>query len=233
MMAHARRSARQARRLGGAALGGGDGGRQARRSAAGARSGVGARPALRRRGSACPTTPRPPTSASLRATSPNEDAQIALVQLYSVQRALAGSALAARGQEGSARSTPRRGCRCSIRSAISTRACSTTSRRRRATTSRCWRSIPARSAPSARSSGSTRRTRTGARSTSCWRGAFPSPDGLARRSGTPESRAHLTFRRAELHANRLDDPHGAADLFEAGAVDRARATRARARGSRR
>ncbi|HEX6839861.1 MAG TPA: tetratricopeptide repeat protein, partial [Polyangia bacterium] len=32
--------------------------------------------------------------------------------------------------------------------------------------------------------------------------------------GTPESRAHLTFRRAELHANRLDDPMGAADLFE-------------------
>jgi tetratricopeptide (TPR) repeat protein len=32
--------------------------------------------------------------------------------------------------------------------------------------------------------------------------------------GTPESRAHLTFRRAELHANRLDDPEGAADLYE-------------------
>ncbi|MGZ3405885.1 MAG: tetratricopeptide repeat protein, partial [Polyangia bacterium] len=33
-------------------------------------------------------------------------------------------------------------------------------------------------------------------------------------AGTPESRAHLTFRRGELHANRLDDPNGAADLFE-------------------
>ncbi|HEX9104218.1 MAG TPA: tetratricopeptide repeat protein, partial [Polyangia bacterium] len=33
-------------------------------------------------------------------------------------------------------------------------------------------------------------------------------------TGTPESRAHLTFRRGELHANRLDDPMGAADLFE-------------------
>ncbi|MDB4968610.1 MAG: repeat-containing protein, partial [Myxococcales bacterium] len=33
--------------------------------------------------------------------------------------------------------------------------------------------------------------------------------------GTPDSRAHLTFRRGELHANRLDDPRGAADLFEA------------------
>ncbi|HEX4459504.1 MAG TPA: tetratricopeptide repeat protein, partial [Polyangia bacterium] len=32
--------------------------------------------------------------------------------------------------------------------------------------------------------------------------------------GLPESRAHLTFRRAELHANRLDDSVGAADLFE-------------------
>ncbi|MGZ3426999.1 MAG: hypothetical protein ACXVCV_10145, partial [Polyangia bacterium] len=33
-------------------------------------------------------------------------------------------------------------------------------------------------------------------------------------AGPPESRAHLTFRRGELHANRLDDPNGAADLFE-------------------
>ena len=33
-------------------------------------------------------------------------------------------------------------------------------------------------------------------------------------AGTPESRAHLTFRRGELHANRLEDATGAADLFE-------------------
>ncbi len=33
-------------------------------------------------------------------------------------------------------------------------------------------------------------------------------------AGTPDSRAHLTFRRGELHANRLDDAQGAADLFE-------------------
>ncbi|HEX4458684.1 MAG TPA: tetratricopeptide repeat protein, partial [Polyangia bacterium] len=32
--------------------------------------------------------------------------------------------------------------------------------------------------------------------------------------GLPESRAHLTFRRGELHANRLDDSVGATDLFE-------------------
>jgi hypothetical protein len=33
-------------------------------------------------------------------------------------------------------------------------------------------------------------------------------------AGSPESRAHLTFRRGELHANRLDDSVGAADLYE-------------------
>ncbi|HEY2747131.1 MAG TPA: hypothetical protein VGL86_21055, partial [Polyangia bacterium] len=33
-------------------------------------------------------------------------------------------------------------------------------------------------------------------------------------AGTPESAAHLVYRRGELHANRLEDPEGAADLFE-------------------
>src|SRR5262249_33837395 len=32
--------------------------------------------------------------------------------------------------------------------------------------------------------------------------------------GAPDSQAHLTFRRAELRANRLDDAVGAADLYE-------------------
>jgi tetratricopeptide (TPR) repeat protein len=40
--------------------------------------------------------------------------------------------------------------------------------------------------------------------------------------GTPESRAHLNFRRGELHANRLEDPTGAADLYEAALVDEPR-----------
>ena len=43
---------------------------------------------------------------------------------------------------------------------------------------------------------------------------IPFASAGAEAAGTPESRAHLTFRRGELHANRLDDPNGAADLFE-------------------
>jgi tetratricopeptide (TPR) repeat protein len=39
------------------------------------------------------------------------------------------------------------------------------------------------------------------------------PDG-GESAGTPESRAHLFYRRGELHANRLDDAVGATDLYE-------------------
>ena len=42
----------------------------------------------------------------------------------------------------------------------------------------------------------------------------PTPAERPDSAGTPEGRAHLTFRRGELHANRLDDAGGAADLFE-------------------
>ena len=109
------------------------------------------------RGSACPTTPSRPTGACSRATTTNEDAQVALVQLYSVNERWRELRALLERKKARALDRRARGCRCSSRSAISTRACSTTPRRRRAITSRCSSSIRARSAPSARSSASTRR----------------------------------------------------------------------------
>ncbi len=53
--------------------------------------------------------------------------------------------------------------------------------------------------------------------------AAQTPDSM----GTPDSRAHLNYRRGDLHANRLDDPNGAADLYEAALADEPRHEAAR------
>ena len=163
----------------------------------------------------------------------DEDAQIALVQLYSVNERWQDLRALLEGKKARALDPE---ARLSLLYQIGDLDEGVLDDQPAATdaiTSRSSRSIPARSARSARSSGSTRRARIGARSTSCLARRIPFAATGAEAAGTPESRAHLTFRRGELHANRLDDPQGAADLFEQALGDRARATKARARGSRR
>ena len=229
----ARRSARQARRLGGAAVRGGGGGRPGAASQSWRAISAGISGSSSTRASACPTTPSRPTSACSTRDPANEDAQIALVQLYSVNERWQDLRSLLEGKKARALDPEARLSLlyqiCDLDEGVLDDRHGGDARLPRGARDRSRR----RSAPSARSSGSTPPTRAGRRSTSCSarRIPFAAPGGEAIGHARVARAPDLPARRAARQPARRAPRRRRS--VRGGARRSSRATRARARGSRR